>query len=56
MQILQLAFFSSILCDFYNYDVEKPEFLQLFVKFTQVSNVALCVMIKIQCEVVFERF
>ncbi|KAJ8639992.1 hypothetical protein MRB53_016686 [Persea americana] len=33
--VLHLAFFSPILYDFYNYDVDKPEFLQLFVKFTQ---------------------
>ncbi|XP_058077995.1 uncharacterized protein LOC131226232 [Magnolia sinica] len=33
--ILQLAFATPILYDFYNYDIEKPEFLQLFLKFTQ---------------------
>lgn len=33
--ILLLAISSPILYDFYNYDIEKPEFLQLFVKFTQ---------------------
>lgn len=33
--LLQLAFISPIVYDFYNYDVEKPEFMQLFVKFTQ---------------------
>ncbi|XP_077226055.1 uncharacterized protein LOC143859237 [Tasmannia lanceolata] len=37
--VLHLAIASPILYDFYNYDIEKPEFLQLFVKFTQ--NMAL---------------
>ncbi|KAF6153229.1 hypothetical protein GIB67_036575 [Kingdonia uniflora] len=33
--LLYLAFTTPILYDFYNYDTEKPQFLQLFVKFTQ---------------------
>lgn len=36
---LYLAIVTPIVYDFYNYDVEKPEFAQLFVKFTQ--NLAL---------------
>lgn len=36
-QILHQAITTPILYDFYNYDVEKKEFNQLFVKFTQVS-------------------
>ena len=35
-QILHQAIATPILYDFYNYDVEKKEFNQLFVKFTQV--------------------
>ncbi|KAL5994548.1 hypothetical protein ACLOJK_024601 [Asimina triloba] len=37
--ILQLAFVTPILYDFYNYDNRKPEFLQIFIKFTE--NLAL---------------
>ncbi|KAJ6850512.1 uncharacterized protein M6B38_258825 [Iris pallida] len=37
--VLYLAFITPIVYDFYNYDVEKPEFGQLFIKFTQ--NLAL---------------
>ncbi|XP_077241993.1 uncharacterized protein LOC143882335 [Tasmannia lanceolata] len=37
--VLHLAITTPILYDFYNYDIEKPEFLLLFVKFTQ--NLAL---------------
>ncbi|XP_058077992.1 uncharacterized protein LOC131226229 isoform X2 [Magnolia sinica] len=33
--VLYLAISTPILCDFYNYDIEKTEFLQLFLKFTQ---------------------
>uniref|UniRef100_G3MP25 Uncharacterized protein n=1 Tax=Amblyomma maculatum TaxID=34609 RepID=G3MP25_AMBMU len=33
--VLYLAFATPILYDFYNYDVEKAEFGQLFIKFTQ---------------------
>ncbi|XP_068640665.1 uncharacterized protein [Aristolochia californica] len=33
--LLHLAFFTPILYDFYNYDVEKPQYTQLFNKFTQ---------------------
>ncbi|MQM01879.1 hypothetical protein Taro_034638, partial [Colocasia esculenta] len=36
---LYLAFVTPIVYDFYNYDSEKPQFAQLFVKFTQ--NLAL---------------
>uniref|UniRef100_A0A1D1ZD51 UDP-N-acetylmuramate--L-alanine ligase n=1 Tax=Anthurium amnicola TaxID=1678845 RepID=A0A1D1ZD51_9ARAE len=36
---LYLAIITPIAYDFYNHDVEKPEFAQLFVKFTQ--NLAL---------------
>ncbi|KAG1359647.1 hypothetical protein COCNU_08G010930 [Cocos nucifera] len=34
-----LALVTPILLDFYSYDIEKPEFVQLFLKFTQ--NLAL---------------
>lgn len=37
--LVYLAFISPIAYDFYNYDIEKPEFVQLFIKFTQ--NLAL---------------
>ncbi|GAA0174951.1 hypothetical protein LIER_28226 [Lithospermum erythrorhizon] len=37
--LLQQAVLAPILYDFYNYDVDKKEFAQLFVKFTQ--NLAL---------------
>ncbi|KAG9133069.1 hypothetical protein Leryth_023979 [Lithospermum erythrorhizon] len=37
--LLQQAILTPILYDFYNYDVDKKEFTQLFVKFTQ--NLAL---------------
>ncbi|XP_057489021.1 uncharacterized protein LOC130774990 [Actinidia eriantha] len=33
--LLHQAIFTPILYDFYNYDVDKKEFTQLFVKFTQ---------------------
>lgn len=33
--LIHLAVATPIFCDFYNYDTEKPEFIQLFVKFTQ---------------------
>uniref|UniRef100_A0ACD5WSE4 Uncharacterized protein n=1 Tax=Avena sativa TaxID=4498 RepID=A0ACD5WSE4_AVESA len=36
---IYLALISPIVYDFYNYDMEKAEFVQLFIKFTQ--NVAL---------------
>ncbi|KAL1804021.1 hypothetical protein DCAR_0935710 [Daucus carota subsp. sativus] len=37
--LVQQAFVTPILYDFYNYDLDKAEFAQLFVKFTQ--NLAL---------------
>nr|CAD1819000.1 unnamed protein product [Ananas comosus var. bracteatus] len=37
--VLYLAFITPIVYDFYNYDIERPEFVQLFIKFTQ--NLAL---------------
>ncbi|XP_010940605.1 uncharacterized protein [Elaeis guineensis] len=37
--LLYLALVTPILFDFYNYDIEKREFVQLFLKFTQ--NLAL---------------
>ncbi|XP_020247590.1 uncharacterized protein LOC109825215 isoform X2 [Asparagus officinalis] len=37
--LFYLAFITPIVYDFYNYDMEKPEFVQLFIKFTQ--NLAL---------------
>ncbi|KAG1361387.1 hypothetical protein COCNU_09G008500 [Cocos nucifera] len=37
--LLYLALVTPILFDFYNYNIEKPEFVQLFLKFTQ--NLAL---------------
>ncbi|KQK23637.1 uncharacterized protein LOC100825549 [Brachypodium distachyon] len=36
---LYLAFITPVVYDFYNYDMEKSEFVQLFIKFTQ--NLAL---------------
>ncbi|KAK1652925.1 hypothetical protein QYE76_070730 [Lolium multiflorum] len=36
---LYLAFITPVVYDFYNYDMERAEFVQLFIKFTQ--NVAL---------------
>lgn len=39
---MYLAAATPILYDFYNYDIEKPEFIQLFVKFTQVGNEHCC--------------
>lgn len=38
VQLMYLGVATPILYDFYNYDSEKPEFHQLFMKFTQVSN------------------
>lgn len=35
MQLVYLTFITPVVYDFYNYDIEKPEFVQLFVKFTQ---------------------
>ncbi|KAG8073469.1 hypothetical protein GUJ93_ZPchr0006g44774 [Zizania palustris] len=37
--LIYLAFITPIVYDFYNYDMEKSEFVQLFIKFTQ--NLAL---------------
>eukprot|EP00262_Sarcandra_glabra_P019981 TRINITY_DN778_c0_g2_i1.p1 TRINITY_DN778_c0_g2~~TRINITY_DN778_c0_g2_i1.p1 ORF type:complete len:158 (-),score=24.42 TRINITY_DN778_c0_g2_i1:294-767(-) len=37
--LLHQAIGTPILYDFYNYDIDKPEFIQLFIKFTQ--NLAL---------------
>ncbi|XP_020591226.1 uncharacterized protein LOC110032055 [Phalaenopsis equestris] len=37
--LLYLAFITPIVYDFYNFDIERPEFVQLFIKFTQ--NLAL---------------
>ncbi|KAJ0966622.1 hypothetical protein J5N97_023539 [Dioscorea zingiberensis] len=37
--LLYLSFITPVVYDFYNYDIEKPEFVQLFMKFTQ--NLAL---------------
>ncbi|OVA02439.1 HR-like lesion-inducer [Macleaya cordata] len=37
--LIHLAFTTPILYDFYNYDIEKPQCVQLFIKFTQ--NLAL---------------
>lgn len=39
MLLLHLAITTPILYDFYNYDLERPEFAPLFIKFTE--NVAL---------------
>jgi hypothetical protein len=39
LQLLNLALFTPIVYDFYNYDMEKAEFVQLFAKFTQVMQV-----------------
>lgn len=41
LQLLHQAITTPILYDFYNYDGEKKEFAQLFVKFTQVSHACL---------------
>lgn len=35
-QALYLAFITPVVYDFYNYDMEKAEFVQIFMKFTQV--------------------
>lgn len=40
---------TPILYDFYNYDVDKAEFAQLFVKFTQVSNYNLFLTFNLNC-------
>ncbi|KAI0513927.1 hypothetical protein KFK09_009959 [Dendrobium nobile] len=37
--LLYLAFITPIVYDFYNFDIERAEFVQLFIKFTQ--NLAL---------------
>ncbi|XP_008777998.1 uncharacterized protein LOC120110858 [Phoenix dactylifera] len=37
--LLYLAFITPVVYDFYNYDMERPEFVQLFFKFAQ--NLAL---------------
>ncbi|KAG8095778.1 hypothetical protein GUJ93_ZPchr0013g33907 [Zizania palustris] len=37
--LFYLGFITPIIYDFYNYDMEKSEFVQLFIKFTQ--NLAL---------------
>ncbi|XP_008775954.1 uncharacterized protein LOC103696197 [Phoenix dactylifera] len=37
--LLNLAFITPVVYDFYNYDMERPEFVQLFIKFAQ--NLAL---------------
>lgn len=50
LQLLHQAIVSPILYDFYNYDVEKKEFAQLFSKFTQVSNQEnLCSIVSSWC-------
>lgn len=36
VQLIYLAFFTPIAFDFYNYDMEKPEFVLLFSRFIQV--------------------
>jgi hypothetical protein len=36
LQLLNLALITPIVYDFYNYDMEKAKFVQLFAKFTQV--------------------
>lgn len=36
VQLVYLAFITPIVYDFYNYDIEKTEFVQLFSKFNQV--------------------
>ena len=38
LQLLHQAIVTPIMYDFYNYDVERKEFAQLFAKFTQVGN------------------
>lgn len=37
-QLIHQAVASPVLYDFYNYDVDKKEFVQLFFKFSQVSH------------------
>lgn len=39
MKLLHLAVVTPIVFDFYNYDIQKPEFVELFFKFTQVGLV-----------------
>lgn len=36
LQLIYLAFITPVVYDFYNYNMEKSEFVQLFMKFTQV--------------------
>lgn len=36
VQLHYLAFITPVVYDFYNYDMERPEFVQLFIKFAQV--------------------
>ncbi|KAG6485517.1 hypothetical protein ZIOFF_054077 [Zingiber officinale] len=43
--ILFLAFTTPVIYDFYNYDIEKPEFMQLFSKFIQVISSILCALV-----------
>ena len=38
MKVIHQAIATPILYDFYNYDVDKKEFAQLLVKFTQVTQ------------------
>lgn len=55
LQFLHQAIATPILYDFYNYDADKKEFGQLFVKFTEVSHspllsVNLCWVILVNME------
>lgn len=38
MQLLYQVIAITILYDFYNYDADKKQFVELFVNFTQVSQ------------------
>ncbi|KAL5210236.1 hypothetical protein ABZP36_005859 [Zizania latifolia] len=39
--LFYLGFITPIIYDFYNYDMEKSEFVQLFIKFTQYTHFSL---------------
>ncbi|XP_047055014.1 uncharacterized protein LOC124661197 [Lolium rigidum] len=38
--LVYLAFITPVMCDFYNYEMGSPQFVQLFTQFSQ--NLALC--------------
>jgi hypothetical protein len=36
VQLVYLAFITPVMCDFYNYEMGSPQFVQLFTQFSQV--------------------